>query len=165
VIAFDEHVAGRFEDVFGPGCDMCIHPSYKVTGSSEAIAFNKDGTGFAKVNLLFTSGSENRPRDTHENEKVLLPSVVSFGFPQGSHKISSVAWCVLKDSSRSCSNCGSVMSGGRSEATSKDSLESQTVYPSVVSFDGAGRGKDHVTQQHGQGHASEDMEVPGMSLE
>ena len=166
---FDEHIVMRFDEQFR--CDSFEHAYYRVNGSSEGIALNKDGTGFARVELVSASSVQNdqaKPdADCFKNEeKVLISSVVSFQFARKSHKIAAVAWCILKDinGNSSCSShCGSV-NGNRSESTAKESLESQTVYPSVVSFDGANKEKAHALAHQGQEHDHDHMEDPGMSF-
>jgi hypothetical protein len=121
----------RLEDCTGFDAQNAV--SYRVVGSVDGISINNKNDGFCRVDLILKSTAA----DGGEEEKVLQTSVVSFHFSKEFSKIRSASWCVLKDhmsSSSRNSPCGSV-NGGRSESTGKESLESQTVYPSVVSLD------------------------------
>ncbi|CAB9501300.1 expressed unknown protein [Seminavis robusta] len=159
---FDDFVAGRFDELLGRGSSYRF--SYRVIGSEDGVALNKDGAGFAKVDLVASEPSD-AVAFPKENDKILQSSVVYFQFAKDSPLLSSVCWCVLKDVLDSSSSIG-----GKSESTAKESLESQTVYPSVVSFDENHRDKSREmavlgTAQHAQGssdHAQE--ENPGMSI-
>lgn len=131
---FDEIIVHHLED--STSFDDQNTVSYRVVGSVDGISINKKNDGFCRVDLILKSTAADGGSRVEE-EKVLQTSVVSFHFSKESSKIRSASWCVLKDhmgSSSRNSNCGSV-NGGRSESTGKESLESQTVYPSVVSLD------------------------------
>jgi hypothetical protein len=150
---FDENIVRRLEEEITS--DSIGELCYKVVGDSDGIAVSKDGTGFARVELVARS-SHDAYREVaalaegRKGEKNLLSSVVSFQFEPKSYKICSLSWCVLKDAmgaSAPNSRCGSD-TGVKSESSAKESLESQIVYPSVVSLDPV-LNSDNVAEQHG----------------
>lgn len=124
---FDEHIAKRLEQMLGQvATDFKI--DYRVLGLKGGIAVNRDGTGFARVEYILSSA-------TLKDEKLILSSLASFEFAEDSRLIRSVAWSLLKDGMGITG--GESYSCSKSDSTAKESLESQTVYPSVVSFDEA----------------------------
>ena len=158
---FDENIARRLEHTLGTEATSSCKIDYRVLGSSGGIAMNKDGSAFARIEHFVSTGG---PKD--EQPKMLLSSLVSFEFNSNSHLIKSVAWCILKDG-LGVSGSESV-NGSKSDSTAKESLESQTVYPSVVSFDEAHRDKAKDKSRESTPPKStenaEQMENPGMSI-
>lgn len=158
---FDEHVAKRLEQVLGPvASDFKI--DYRVLGANGGVALNHDGTGFARVEYVLS-------RATSKDVKLIFSSLVSFEFAEDSHLIRSVAWSILKDSIGITG--GESFNCSKSDSTAKESLESQTVYPSVVSFDEAAlreKAKELATaaaqseSEVGPNHRV--MDNPGMSI-
>ena len=130
---------------------------YCLVGATNGIAINKDNSAFAKVNLVV---------NVNGNAAVVISSLVSLGFAHDSHLIQSVAWCILKDV---MGTPGSESANeSKSDSTAKESLESQIVYPSVVSFDEAQRekAKDRLNDAGPPGRQGnvDHMEDPGMSI-
>jgi len=167
---FDEEIAKRFEDQIGS--NGCSSISYSIHGSSDGIAFNKDGTAFAQVDLVVTKGGDKEQHTdaallgASEEETKLMTSVVTFHFaPQEPNKIRSISWCVLNGVGCAAgSHCGSV-NGSKSESSGKESLESQTVYPSVVSLDPMLNGEGASSSGgHHQDHTEHTAEDPGMNI-
>lgn len=148
------------------------HIEYHVIGSSGGIAINKDGSAFARVNLtaandVANDGDAAAPGSARDDTKVLISSLVSLDFVNGSHLIKYVAWCVLTDATGMSGSDSA--NGSKSDSTAKESLESQTVYPSVVSFDEAQKekAKDRLhdaTMGRQESTADHMMEDPGMSI-
>jgi hypothetical protein len=152
---FDESVARRLKQLFGAdAASLDMH--YRVLGSSAGIAINQDGSAFARVEL--TCGETT--------EEIVLSSLVSLEFSNDSNLIQSVAWSILKDATATSGSESANES--KSDSTAKESLESQIVYPSVVSFDEAQREKardrlldaTHTERQDADDH----LEDPGMSI-
>lgn len=174
---FDQDLVRRFEGQYGG--KSCSETSYNAVGSDYGVALSQDGSGFAKVELMAEIADESHPTGadapagrSKQERKLLFTSVVSFQFAAKSPKLSNASWCILRDviGNSPCSSGN----GGRSESTAarEESLESQTVYPSVVSFDDPHRGKARdgllhssnqeqstVQEQHG-----EQMEDTGMNI-
>jgi hypothetical protein len=161
---FDISIAGRSERLLGRGSSYRLQ--YRVVRSVDGVALNKDGTGFAKVELVALKKSKVDPSKmpATENEKVLQSSVVSFHFAGSSSLIRSVSWCIMKDTMDAETSSESV-NGSKRESTAKESLVSQTVYPSMVSFDESHREKtrDSTTPQQVE-CAVQSEENPGMSI-
>ena len=168
---FDENVARRLETgLYGVDAASC-RVQYSVLGSAQAIAINRDGSAFARVNLTVSTGDTNdgntaaAPGTFREDSKVLICSLVSLDFVKESHLIKSVAWCVLNDITGTSGS--ESVNETKSDATAKESLESQIVYPSVVSFDGVHRekAKDRMLDAApGRQESVDQMEEPGMSF-
>jgi hypothetical protein len=158
---FDILIAERFGGLLGRGSSYRLQ--YRVVRSVDCVALNKDETGFAKVELVALNKSRDDP-PAKESEKVLQSSVVSFHFAGSSSLIRSVSWCIMKDTTDAETSSESV-NGSKSESMSKESLESQTVYPSMVSFDESHREKirDGTAPQQVE-CAVLSEENPGMSI-
>jgi hypothetical protein len=152
---FDIATAGRFEALLGRGSSYELE--YRVVRSSDGVALNNDGTGFAKVELVAWNHSKDAPsrmKAPTENEKVLQSSIVSFHFAESSSLIRSVSWCIMKDAmdAEAPLERGN---GSKNVSTAKESLESQTVYPSMVSFDESHREKPGIIPPRQSGENSE----------
>lgn len=141
---------------------------YCVAGSEGGIAISKDGSAFARVDLMATTAMDAKEGSAVQMEeaKVAISSLVSLGFASESHLIQSVAWCILKDAAGT--SVSETANESKSDSTAKESLESQTVYPSVVSFDEAQRerAKDRLNDAAlaERQAAVEQMEDPGMNI-
>lgn len=140
---------------------------YRVVGSDNGVALSQDNSGFAKVELVAVAAPENDSSGAR-SEKLLSTSVVSFKFETDSSKLSQVSWGNLKEIT-GISQFGGANDGNKSDSTARESLESQNVYPSVVSFDETHRGKvKDCLQSHnrsvGQEQGSGQVENPGMSI-
>lgn len=164
MILFDDDLRRRFGDQFREL--SCQEIFYRVVGSDSGVAVSQDNSGFAKVDLVVVTTPDNGPTSVRR-DNVLSTSVVSFQFAEDSSKLSEVSWCTLKEIDGT--PCGGSNDGNRSDSTAKESLESQTVYPSVVSFDDTHRGKSKdglASQDHsvGQERGGEHLENPGMSI-
>lgn len=168
---FDGHIVERLKESHF-GSESGENLFYKMVGSSDGIALNRDNTGFARVNLLVnTKATKDHQSEMQakSNEKLLLSSLVSFHFAANSPKMVSVSWSVVKDAIQTTSASDASGSESKSESTAKESLESQTVYPSVVSFDESHRdktkeGTSEQSHQRPEQQTSEPMDEPGMSI-
>ena len=116
---------------------------YKIVGGDGGIAINKDGTGFAKVNIVSKA----------EQGHLILSGILSVKFASGTSRLRSVDWTTLMDrwsvSSR-LNEDGAALSPASS--SSCDTLSTQVVYPSVVSL------------EHDKSSESHDSSGPGMSI-
>ena len=162
---FDDDLGRRFGDQFREISSKEIF--YRVVGSDNGVALSQDNSGFAKVELVAEMAPEDDPTGAR-SEKLLSTSVVSFQFAADSPKLSQVSWGNLKEITGTSQFCGA-NDGNKSDSTARESLESQNVYPSVVSFDETHRGKvKDCLQSHDrsvdQEQGSEQVENPGMSI-
>ena len=136
--------------------------------TERAEVFSKERLELVAVNSSEANSSAESAALPKENEEIVQLSVVSFKFAGASPLMSAVSWCILKDATESPSSSESV-NEGTSECTAKESLESQTVYPSVVSFDENHRDKSRESSMdqcpQGRNENSEQAEeTPGMSI-
>jgi len=168
----DNDISRRCEMHFGARSETIKVVYYRVVGSDNGVAISPGGCGFAKVELVASlSAHDANAASTCREEEVLLVSLVSFQFAAESSKLSQVAWSVLS-SLTGDSPCGSVNDGSKSDSTARESLESQIVYPSVVSFDDGQRGKgklpvpsqSSISRDQEESADNEDSEDPGMSI-
>ena len=92
---------------------------YQVVGGMDGIGISKDGSAFARVDLV----------KRHQDEtKVIVSGMFLFRFPALSHRLSYVRWVSMQDDFSESGSQGS-------ESSSSETLGSQLVHPSVVSLD------------------------------
>ena len=116
---------------------------YKVIGGDGGIAINKDGTGFARVNVVSKA----------DQGHLILAAILTVKFVSGTSRLRFVDWTTLMDRwsvSNGSPEDGAALSPASS--SSCDTLSTQVVYPSVVSL------------EHDKSGESHDSTGPGMSI-
>jgi hypothetical protein len=117
---FDKEIADRVVQQYGMGAERYL--VYKIPGGTDEIAFSKNGTAFARVDLSMDLSKCNNT--------AILSCLLTAKFEEESIHLSSIEWTTLQDHSIFTEN-------ETGKATGPHMRRTQSVFPSVVSLDHA----------------------------